>query len=204
LSGDAALLKLPGGAFQVKNLEVDRIEKNDFGAVKVSGSGLLCYRTRYGSESLLFRVARWRQALQSKGYLKYSPFLLLPLMIWIFWRIKTRFLKGRKARKIDISKRENYTVTAGGDSAFYRIEERLSELVLNRNSWETLSVWLDRIESTWGQKLPLEVPRKLLALHYRYRFDPRGLSADEKEQMIVESADWLSKNDLNRYKPKSG
>jgi hypothetical protein len=34
--------------------------------------------------------------------------------------------------------------------------------------------------------------RPLLALHYRYRFDPAGLGGAEREQFRVEAQAWLA------------
>ena len=53
LEGEDTLLKMPNGAFQIDGLEVDRAEKNDFGAVKVRGEGLMTYHIRYGLGSPL-------------------------------------------------------------------------------------------------------------------------------------------------------
>ena len=53
LESEDALLKLPNGAFQIDSLKVDKAEKNDFGAVKVLGDGLMTYHIRYGLGSAL-------------------------------------------------------------------------------------------------------------------------------------------------------
>jgi hypothetical protein len=67
---------------------------------------------------------------------------------------------------------------------------------LQRYPWEALSIWLNRIERTAGPTVPLDIPRRSLALHYRYRFDPRGLSASEKSRMTSMISAWLSENHL--------
>jgi hypothetical protein len=82
-------------------------------------------------------------------------------------------------------------------SFFYRIEQRLNDLGPRRYSWEPPLMWLNRIENVVDQKNSLDIPRQLLDPHYRYRFDPQGLSADEKLQMTKLSASWLAE-----YHPK--
>jgi hypothetical protein len=92
----------------------------------------------------------------------------------------------------------------GSDSAFYRIEQRLGALGLRRYAWETPLTWLNRIERTADLAVSLDVPRELLMLHYRYRFDPQGLSADEKSQMTNLSSAWLTENHPERIARKNG
>jgi len=37
--------------------------------------------------------------------------------------------------------------------------------------------------------------RPLLALHYRYRFDPAGLSSAEREQLRASARAWLAQHE---------
>ena len=50
----------------------------------------------------------------------------------------------------------------------------------------------------------LDVPRELLALHYRYRFEPLGLNTDEKSQMTRLSSAWLAENHPKQIAPQNG
>jgi transglutaminase-like putative cysteine protease len=144
----------------------------------------------------MFRFAQWRQKIQTKGHLKYFPLLLLPLFLWAGWRIFSIFLKRRKTQKTIVSESRKPRVPAGSDSAFYRIEQRLNSLGLTRHPWETFSAWLNRIERTAGPTISLDIPRKSLALHNRYRFDPLGLSASEKSRLTSMISAWLAENHL--------
>jgi hypothetical protein len=152
---------------------------------------------------LIFRFAQWRQKMQTGGYLKYFTLLLLPLFLWPAWRIIAKFLKRRKLRKTAVPEGQKVRPTAGADSAFYRIEQHLNGLGLRRYPWETLSVWLSRIERSARPRVSLDIPRKSLALHYRYRFDPHGLSASEKSRMTAMISAWLAENHLKSVGPKN-
>ena len=145
---------------------------------------------------MTFRLAQWRHEVQVGGYLKYVSILLLPLFLWPAWRIISKFFKRRKIQKTPRPDSKPRFLKAGADSDFYRIEQRLNELGLRRYPWETLAIWLSRIERTVGYRVSLDIPRKSLALHYRYRFDPRGLSASEKSRMTSMISDWLAENQL--------
>jgi hypothetical protein len=148
---------------------------------------------------LMFRFSRWRQEMQTRGYLKYYTLLLLPLFLWPAWRIIAKFLKKRKSRKTAVPASHKVQPTAGADSAFYRIERHLNRLGLRRYSWETFSVWLNRIERSARPTVSLDIPRKSLALHYRYRFDPRGLSNSEKSEMTSMISTWLAEDHLKSF-----
>jgi transglutaminase-like putative cysteine protease len=153
---------------------------------------------------LMFRFAQWRQEMQTRGYLKYFPLLLLLLFLWPAGRIMAKFLKRRKFQKTAVPQGQKIRPTAGADSAFYRIEQRLNGLGLRRYQWETLSGWMSRIERTAGPTLSLDIPRKSLRLHYRYRFDPQGLSASEKSRMTSMISAWLAENHLKSVAPQNG
>lgn len=145
---------------------------------------------------LMFRFVQWRQEMQTRGFLKYFPLLLLPLFLWPAGRIIAKVLKKRKLQKTAVPENHKVRLKAGTDSAFYRIEQRLNRLGLRRYPWETLSGWLNRIEHTVRPMVSLDIPRKSLALHYRYRFDPRGLSASEKSRLTSMISAWLAENHL--------
>jgi hypothetical protein len=71
----------------------------------------------------------------------------------------------------------------GSDSELYLLERQLERAGLGRSPGETVMAWLARIEA----KLPAGCRggdlREVAALHYRYRFDPAGLPAQEREQL---------------------
>lgn len=71
----------------------------------------------------------------------------------------------------------------GLDSEFYSLEKRLAARGLARLPGETLVDWLQRALQEPGFA-DLEPPmRRLLRIHYRYRFDPMGLSLQERETL---------------------
>lgn len=81
----------------------------------------------------------------------------------------------------------------GLDSEFYRIEQQLVGLGLERWPGETLAAWLTRIEKNLPpDRLDL---RSLLALHYRHRFDPLGLPAPERAELRDGVQSWLAEGE---------
>ena len=78
-------------------------------------------------------------------------------------------------------------VWPGLDSEFYEVEKQLAERGLPRERNESLIDWLERAASEPGL---LELKNPLLALlrlHYRYRFDPEGLTETDREELRREA-----------------
>ena len=74
-------------------------------------------------------------------------------------------------------------VTPGVDSDFYLIEKRLMDAGYSRSPGETLSGWVKRIETNTDLSTPAEPLKTILALHYRYRFDPDGIAPSERNKL---------------------
>jgi hypothetical protein len=83
------------------------------------------------------------------------------------------------------------TARAGDDSEFYRVERRLSELGFARAPGEPLARWLEAVAATAPPVVATGPLRALLALHYRYRFDPVGLAGAERQRLRAEAEAWL-------------
>ncbi|MGF1603534.1 MAG: transglutaminase domain-containing protein [Thermosynechococcaceae cyanobacterium] len=75
----------------------------------------------------------------------------------------------------------------GTDSAFYQIEQRL-QMRSQRATSESLQHWILRLQLAPSQ---LRALQHILNLHYRYRFDPQGIDAAEREHLERLSQTWL-------------
>jgi len=71
----------------------------------------------------------------------------------------------------------------GLDSEFYQFERKLAQRGFARPPGEPLSEWLRRAAETAPLADLQSTLQDLLRLHYRYRFDPQGLSAAEREAL---------------------
>jgi protein-glutamine gamma-glutamyltransferase len=79
---------------------------------------------------------------------------------------------------------------AGHDSEFYRIEQALAQWGCQRQADEPLQRWLQRLETHLPAR-QFAALQAILDLHYRYRFDPEGLTSAERDQLKTLSRDWL-------------
>jgi hypothetical protein len=131
-----------------------------------------------------FSKLRWGQThLRNYILIGLVPVLLLLLIQILRQRKKRGEVKGAGRRM----------VWPGLDSEFYQIEKQLAGRGMIRGANEPLAEWLERAAadpSLADLKAPL---RALLRLHYRYRFDPNGLSEANREELKREAKVCLEK-----------
>jgi len=138
--------------------------------------------------NLMFEWAklRWGQTRLPQYFL----WILLPIMAFML-----RQIIFRRRRRLGRSAKPNDTVWPGRDSEFYAVERKLAQRGLPRRPSEPLSEWLTRAADA-PDLAPVRAPlRELLLLHYRYRFDPGGLSDFDRETLRRESQAFLARLD---------
>ena len=110
----------------------------------------------------------------------YVLWAVVPAMSFLLYQIIFRRGRKRRARNAD-SKKPAAILWPGLDSEFYQLESRLAARGVPRQPGEALSDWLERL-LTQKALADLRAPlQELLQLHYRHRFDPNGLGADERK-----------------------
>ncbi|MGH7276643.1 MAG: DUF4129 domain-containing transglutaminase family protein, partial [Candidatus Rokuibacteriota bacterium] len=124
-----------------------------------------------------FLFARWRYG-ESESGTPWLSWLLVPLGLLLAWRLYSRRRVGVKgARAAAVVAR---APGPGEDSEFYLIERELGRTGLGRWPAETASAWIRRLREAGTPAVVPEALPAILALHYRYRFDPDGLSPAER------------------------
>ena len=112
---------------------------------------------------------------------QYVLWALLPVLVLLLYQIIWRSRRHRQRR--ESLRAELAVVCPGLDSEFYQLERMLQQRAVPRRPSEPLSEWLARAVGQPGLgeiRAPLQA---LLRLHYRYRFDPRGLAPGERERL---------------------
>jgi len=136
-----------------------------------------------------FAKVRWGQS----NIRNYVGWIIGPLLVFLLYRLLRR-KPGERAHAG--SKRPDRTPTRLGlDSEFYLIETRLAEIGLLRLAGETQSHFLERALHDPRVAALRDALPALLRAHYRLRFDPLGLSPEEREtlrQRVREALDRLS------------
>ena len=138
---------------------------------------------------LAFLFFRWRSG-ESGGAPTYLIWLLIPLIGVLAWRIYGRKRLARvdaapTGRPVAIESR------AGEDSEFYRIERKLADLGFPRGPSEPPAAWVRRLGVSAPPEVRLEPLHGIVALHYRHRFDPRGLAAAERDALRRAAETWI-------------
>lgn len=124
---------------------------------------------------------------------------LLKLNHWLWLAIPALFLVWRwsghqqpiPGSKIVKTKKIKYTPT-GEDSEFYLIEKALNESGFTRDRSETFKQWIERVQANLTTPEKNEL-RSIIELHYRYRFDPQGITATERKKLTSDCRSWLDK-----------
>ena len=120
-----------------------------------------------------FTKFRWGQT----HLRKYILMALVPVLLVLLFQIIFR----QKRHRHRAAAAELPAVWPGLDSEFYLIEKQLAARGVPRQANEPLADWLERTAAApalAGLRQPL---RELLRLHYRCRFDPPGLNAEDRE-----------------------
>ena len=128
-----------------------------------------------------FSKIRWGQT-KLRQYLLWA---LGPILGLLLYQILFRSKRSRQRRPMEQSATE--LTCPGLDSEFYQLEKELAGRGMVRNSDEPLSSWLLRAVAEPDLAESRTALQQLLRLHYRYRFDPRGLNAAERDRLRQEA-----------------
>ena len=131
----------------------------------------------------VFEFSRMRNG--QSNIRQYLLWIIVPGMALLLYQII--FRRGRKRARNKKSDREFLASWPGLDSDFYLLEKKIAALGVTRSDAETLNAWLARAEKTRGLEALREPLRELLKLHYRHRFDPQGLSAEDRAKLKHET-----------------
>ncbi len=149
---------------------------------------------RRGLDFFSFLGFQFSYRIRQLGELGLREILLIviPLFCYLLWR-STQAFKGqrRNLSGLDGSQRDLSLIRNGLDSEFYQIEKVLGDRDLARLPSESLLQWCDRIRPSIPHSQRASFT-ELLALHYRYRFDPALLSPTERQALQAQSQQWIS------------
>jgi hypothetical protein len=126
-----------------------------------------------------FEIAkiRWGQSRLRQ----YLLIVIVPGLALLLFQII--FRRGRRRRVGGKNEAGLATAWPGLDSEFYLLEKKLAERGVPREPSEPISDWLERVAESYGLEDLHEPLHELLRLHYRYRFDPLGLSEPDRETL---------------------
>lgn len=134
-----------------------------------------------------FQISEWRWLTDREKLRRNMIWVMVVLISLLAWRLVRR---SRIKRSGDDGKNTGRPVDwPGSDSEFYAVEQKLAALGLDRLEGESVGQWLKRVQELKPEMVK-ELP-PLVRLHYRYRFDPEGLSAEERAKLKEGVAGWM-------------
>jgi hypothetical protein len=128
-----------------------------------------------GWERFTFGFLEWRW-LGDWGVMRMiAPFVAVPLIGFLAWRIFGRRMFQRTTRPRDLQS------WPGADSEYFALDKRLAKAGLARGNEETTAEWLRRV----AMETPMlaESLGKIVRIHYKYRFNPDGIRREESEEL---------------------
>jgi protein-glutamine gamma-glutamyltransferase len=141
---------------------------------------------------LSYLFSRWRWSEREDRLTGSVGWLIVPLLALLGWRLWRR--RRVAAERADVPATAPRGARPGDDSAFYGVERRLAELTFPRGAGESLGQWLARVDEARPPSVSTAPLPGLLALHYRYRFDPEGLPAEERARLEADARTWLAEH----------
>jgi transglutaminase-like putative cysteine protease len=130
-----------------------------------------------------FRLQRWWSEQKLEDYERELYGIGFILVLILIWRISTseQVIIGEEDRSVT-----EHREIPGSESPFFEVEAILTEQGFRRGRGELMANWLLRIERP--ELLPL------LISHNRWRFDPRGITKQERQRLDSQVKDWLQTN----------
>jgi len=141
---------------------------------------------------LVFQFSRWRWSNEEEESSTNLLWLIIPLLAVLLWRlVRTQRLSGRLRGE---RRNRDRGVQPGADSDVYLLLRRLEAGGVARGSGEPLGRWLKRLERRGDAAGINEIVAEILPVHYRYRFDPRGISNEERAALKRRARGWLARH----------
>jgi hypothetical protein len=138
---------------------------------------------------LKYRFVRWRYYGDRAAIAKRLVWIAPVAVLWFLWRL---FAKKRQVRLQKEGRREERPPHGGLDSEFYLIEKHLAKSGVPRRAEESLGKWMRRLETARHLDLDATSLREIIALHYAYRFDPRAITAEKRNELKSRAESWLN------------
>ncbi|MCD6052694.1 MAG: transglutaminase-like enzyme, predicted cysteine protease, partial [Verrucomicrobia bacterium] len=134
-----------------------------------------------------FQLSEWRWLTDREKLRNNMIWVMVVLISFLGWRLVRRSRIKRTDGGVATGKAVDWP---GIDSEFYAVEQKLAAMGLDRFEGESVGQWLKRVGEL-KPEIVKELP-PLVQLHYRYRFDPEGLSAEERQTLKEGVAGWMA------------
>jgi len=140
------------------------------------------------ASSIQFLSDLWSQARFEFSKLRWGHSRIRQYVLWFLAPVLAILLaqiifRGHRRRLARRKEQPAAAVWPGLDSEFYQLEQRLVARGLKRQTSQSLAEWLKQALMEPAVREVQQPLQELLRLHYRYRFDPQGLSRAERQRL---------------------
>jgi len=139
---------------------------------------------------LRYQFLSWRYYTSQERLMRILFWVLIPLLVWMLWRI---FGKQRRVRTGQADSSDRQERLPGRDSAFYQVEQQLTQAGLGRRPGEPIGAWITRLEQPPKPVANAGLLRTIVHLHYAYRFDPEGETENQRQAIRERVDEWMGK-----------
>lgn len=140
---------------------------------------------------IMFIYYKWKWGERKNLVSGHAIFwLIIPLLLFLAVRLyrKKGLVRQLHVRKGEKGKRR--ISVQGRDSELYSVVEILKQMGYERQPWESMKGWIEKISKSPTLEKRNGNLKEILELHYRYRFDPKGLKKKEREKLKILVKDW--------------
>jgi hypothetical protein len=141
-----------------------------------------------------FRVSRLAASVRNaEDTTAFWTAIALALAAWLGWRLYRQRQLLVVGRQRGATAQDRGPVT-GADSEFFLVERALARSGFPREPGETPMMWIARVGSRLPEGIEPPTLAEIARLHYRYRFDPAGVSRTERGRLKAMAEAWLARN----------
>lgn len=134
-----------------------------------------------GWSNYLFHFRQWQLQQTQQQNAEFGLLAAVLLAIYLTWRIYSK--KKKPCRSVQTAKTaEPKPDYQGLDSEFYLIEQCLQNTAQARHYNESIQQWVERLQ--------IPMLNRLYKLHYQLRFDPMGLSIEQRQLLQHQATRW--------------
>ncbi len=128
-----------------------------------------------------FTIEKWRSELTKDEIARLTGWVLIPLGLFLIFRLRSRDKIRRVKTETKKSKKNNLPVNQG----LYLIEEKLGKHGYTRYQWETFAMWFERIKKSEIVSPDSTDINAIITLHYNQRYG--NVKITEADKDIIES-----------------
>ncbi len=126
-----------------------------------------------------YAFAKFRWLKEERTWQNILPYILVPMLLLLGWRVSRGLGRSRRRHLAAEAAKRHWP---GEDSEYFALEAALAAHGLDRAEHETIVAWRERVRAALDDEAGKSLV-ELRRLHLRLRFDPAGLTPDDRSRL---------------------